>query len=75
MPRYKREIETRTRSKIDELIDTEALQTDKIVFYPPSYVVAVMDELGYAVTKDYVIRRYHDIGVKNENGLWVRNLL
>lgn len=74
MSRKKIDLENETRLQIDELIQTEALQTNKLTFYPPSFVVSVMEGKGFLVTKDYVIRRYRALGIEIENGLWVKEL-
>lgn len=73
MARYLKQTEQQIRAAINDLIDREALQTERVVYYPTSYVVEVMAGMGYTITQDYVRRRYAEIGVRNENGLWVRD--
>lgn len=72
MPRHKNENEIRER--LEKILATEAIQTDKITFYPPSYIVSIMDSYGYTVTKQTVINYYYAHGVRNEKGLWVKQL-
>jgi len=74
MARYNAQDEKVTRMKLEEVIETEAMQTDKITFFPPSYVVSILEDYGYNVTKATVISYYTIHGVKYENGLWVRKI-
>lgn len=74
MPRQPKDIETETRQVLDKAIEQEALQTDELTFYPPSYVVSLLEDWGYDVTKATVINYYHKHGIRNERGLWVRKV-
>ena len=60
------------RKKLNELIETEALMSNFKTFYPPSYVVGIMEGYGIKVSRDYVVDRYNAVGIKNENGLWIK---
>jgi hypothetical protein len=74
MPRKSLDEEIAIREKMEELIEREALQTDGLVFYPPLYVVAMLEDFGHRVSKDYVIKFYRRKGVQNRNGLWVKKI-
>ena len=72
MPRKTFAEEQKARQIIEKLIDTEALMSNFKTFYPPSYVVGVLEGYGVFVSRDYVVDRYNEIGIRNENGLWIQ---
>ena len=66
--------ETVTREKVNQFIKEKATQTAKIVYLTPTRVQTLLQARGIIVSKDYVFRRYEELGIKNVNGLWVKEL-
>ncbi len=66
--------ETQVRNKVIDFITHTALQTENVVYLSPSQAQKQLDRKGIIVSIDYVLRRYADLGIVRENGLWVRKI-
>jgi hypothetical protein len=66
--------EIATRANVLQFIKERAVQTSKVVYYSPSRVKSLLERDGVFVSVDYVMRRYAEMGVKNNNGIWCKDL-
>lgn len=65
--------ETETRNKVRKFIESHSMEQAAIVFYSPTRTKRLLEQRGIFVTVDYIIRRYGEMGIKNKNGLWVKD--
>jgi len=72
MPRQKQDKEVRLREKVKMFIDNHPMQTTRIIYYSPTYMRGELKKKGVKVTLAYVIRRYAELCIVNENGMYVK---
>ena len=63
--------EIKTRDIVERTI-IENIQTEKLVYPPPPVIVDILRQKKVEVTRQYIIRRYEEMGIHYENGLWVK---
>ena len=69
---YDKEVET--RNKVRKFIEDHSMQQEAIVYYSPTRTKRLLEQRGVFVTVDYIIRRYGEFGIRNKNGLWVKDI-
>lgn len=74
MPRRSFDDEVKKRREADELIETYALQTNKLIYLSPAAVELEAARRGLEMDRQYLLRRYLEKGIVFENGLWFREL-
>ena len=65
--------EIQTRKQVDHTI-VKFAQTKQIVYFPPTHVAIELERHGVIVTRQYITRRYGELGIRFINGLWVKNI-
>lgn len=74
MPRLSYEEEEKKREQAARLIDGFALQTDKLVYLSPAVLASIAEQRGFDIDRQYFIRRYEELGIIYENGIWVKKI-
>lgn len=72
--RHKLSKELEIREAVDEAIK-QSVETSRIVYFSPSSVSCLLfDKQGLRVSRQYIARRYEELGIVCENGLWVKDV-
>lgn len=65
--------EAKIRKAVDEEIKA-SVRTTRIVYPQPDTIVFLMGEKGIKTNRQFVTRRYGDMGIVYRDGLWVKKL-
>ena len=72
--RQKLSKEVELQQAVKKIILETARQTEKAVYLSPTRVVSLLHGRGIKVSVAFVIRRYEELEIYNENGLWLRRI-
>lgn len=63
--------EIKTRDEVTKAIEAEVI-TSRLVYPSPSTMTAILNQRGIKVTKPTIYRRYQEMGISEDHGLWTR---